>query len=440
MGSSLSLCRLKMEYRSINEITFSIYTLGCKLNQAEENYISDILIKENYRHISYDNSPDIFILNSCTVTNRARYKSLSMIRRIKRTRPDTVIVLMGCIPQTEPNIQKDLNIDLILDNDQKKDIVKYIQKLKIIKKGSGPAGISKKERNRANLIIQTGCDSKCSYCIIPQARGPARSVPLRDILDNLKDLHKRGYKEIILTGIHISRYKDYQRDSTRKIRPLEELIEAIFCLSSDFRIRLSSIEPADIDDKFIDFILSNKRICRHLHIPLQHISDKILNLMNRKYSNSYIIDLIEMIHDKSKDIQIGSDIITGFPQEDIEDFDNLCNTINRLPISHLHIFPFSKRKNTPAFSLKGQIPNSIKKERSKILQNIGKEKKSQFILSQINKDLEIIILNKISDNKYNVLTDNYISGILNTEKDISSGSLIFSKLIEYCDYTPYFQY
>lgn len=417
-----------MESKSKARITFDIYTLGCKLNQAEQNDIIIKLIEKGYDYRPSCPDPDIYIVNSCTVTARARYKSVNALRRIKAKSPGTKIVLAGCIPQTEAGICFDGSVDLALDNNQKGEIAEKIAGLGLV---PAEVNIEKKDvklRSRANLIIQTGCDSSCSYCIIPRARGKSVSYPLSNIILRLKELLERGYKEIVLTGIHISRWDDCL-NRKRRIQSLEFLIKRILEVSGDFRLRLSSIEPGDLDDEFIDFMLSEKRICRHLHIPFQHASDRILRLMKRNYSNDYICRLAGLIRSRSEDIQIGSDFIVGFPSESSEDFNCLYNTVRMLPISHLHIFPFSGRKQTSAYNMEGQLPNSIKKERSLLMRKLAQEKKKAFLLTQLNRVHNIAVLTRKSK-YYEVLSDNYIHGFLNSGIGLPLGGLTDASMIE----------
>ncbi len=410
-----------MVSRSKISIFFDICTLGCKLNQAEQTLIIKNLTDAGYIYKPSCPNPDFFILNSCTVTNRARYKSLSTLRKIRSKSPSTKLVLAGCIPQTEPDIGEIEYIDLTIDNEEKRNIAEHINKFMLKPEKPLKEESNYNERSRANLIIQTGCDSECSYCIIPRARGTSVSFPRKEILSSLEMLLNEGYREIVLTGIHISHFRS-DKKYERRIAPLEELLKNMLKSSDGFRIRLSSIEPGDIDDEFINYILSEDRICNFLHIPLQHTSDRILKLMKRDYTNEYIYRLIESIRSRSGDIQIGSDFIVGFPSESEEDFANILETVRNLPISHLHIFPFSKRKGTPAYTMPGQIPKDEKKQRSSLLRKLGELKKEAFLQTQLNKSQNLAVLGKNPDG-YDVLSGNYIPGILITDKKLKPCSL-----------------
>ncbi len=379
---------------------FSIITLGCKVNQFDSEMIADNLTQNGYKYVNTEEKPDIFIINTCTVTHRADFQSRQMIRRAYRSNPDALIIVAGCYSQVQPDsLEKMKEIDYILGNKEKEEIREllplmengrlhrvhvdqiqnYNQKLDI----TLPSFYS---HTRAFLKIQDGCNNRCSYCIVPYARGPSRSLSLENVLKNMKILNERWYLEVILTGINIG---SYGIDLDKNIN-LNKLLEMFEDSPTPKRIRLSSIEPFDLSDEIISIIARSEKICHHIHLPVQSGDDDILKMMNRNYNRSFISEFISEIYSKIPDISIGADLIVGFPGETEEMFRNTYELVEQLPFSYLHVFPFSKRKGTCAENLKLEVDPKEIKRRTEVLRNLGKKKRLEFYKRFMGRNLHVL--------------------------------------------------
>ena len=371
----------------------AVYTLGCKVNIYESEYVISLLKKNNYEIVDFSQKADIYIINTCTVTNESDKKDRKIINQAKKINKDAIIVVMGCYSQTTSN---EIEADIVLGNKDKSKIVElieeYIKNKNKIKRIYDLKKIEFEEmfidkfenHTRAFVKIQEGCNAFCSYCIIPYARGGLRSKDENEVIKEITTLVNNGYKEIVLTGIHTGRY-GIERDTS-----LEELLNKLVKIPNIFRIRLSSIEINEITDGILDLIKNNKIMAKHLHIPLQSGSDKILKLMNRKYNLEYFINKIELIRKEIPDISITTDLIVGFPGETEEDFKNTLDTLEKIKFTKIHTFPYSKREGTPAVSMPNQIPGNIKKERVHKVLEISNKYELEFYKSKINKTYEVI--------------------------------------------------
>lgn len=413
---------------------FSIITLGCKVNQFDSEMIADNLIRNGYKYVNIEEKPDIFIINTCTVTHRADFQSRQMIRRAYRCNPDALIIAMGCYPQVQPNLlEKVKEIDYILGNKEKEKIAELLPLIEMgklprihvsqIQKDNQQFDISVPSfyrHTRAFLKIQDGCDNRCSYCIVPFARGPSRSLPLEKVLKNMRLLKERGYLEVILTGINIG---SYGIDIDQNLN-LTKLLALLDSSNTPKRIRLSSIEPFDLSSELISIIAQSAKICHHLHIPVQSGDDDILKEMNRNYKRSFISEFIHEIYSKIPDISIGADIIVGFPGETDKRFRNTYEMIENLPFSYLHVFPFSKRKSTTAENLKPEVESREIKKRAEILRNLGKKKRIEFYKKFLGKKLSVLGLESRSNEiaKWKGLSRNYIPVFLVEENKINEKS------------------
>lgn len=401
--------------------TVSFFTLGCKLNQAETASIARQFNNNDYKVVSFGERCDISVINTCTVTARTDYRCRQAIRKAKKISPDTKIVVVGCYAQTSMESLREMpEIDVILGSDRKFDIID------ILNSANTSVAISENkefrniqsdtfsEQTRAFLKIQDGCDNYCSYCIIPYARGRSRSAQLEQIIKNAEQLVKKEYKEIVLTGVHIGNYGNDLKNGTRLINVLEELVK-IPHLS---RIRLSSLEPLEIDDELIDFVANSHKICNHFHIPLQHGDNFILKQMNRSYAIEQYNEVIEKIICKIPNAGIGTDVITGFPGEKEEHFMNTYDLISNLPLSYLHVFPFSSRPGTLAEKFTDIVPKQVKKERSAKLIALGKEKKMSFYEKSIGGNFKVLFEeNTRAENWMYGFTENYIRIKAHKESD-----------------------
>lgn len=371
---------------------FYIYTLGCKVNTYESNVISDNLINNGFIEGTEEDS-DIYIVNTCTVTNTSDNKSLKVVRQLLRNHKDKIIIVTGCMTQVSSNLLDDLDVSIVLGNVGKSKIVDYINEyLKSKKKIIDVKDVMNAKfedmclnnfnKTRAFVKIEDGCENYCSYCIIPYSRGKVRSKDKDTVIKEITNLVNDGHKEIVLTGIHTGHYgSDLDNYSFAKLLKDIENIEGLK------RLRISSIEITELDDEFLDVLNSSKILVDHMHIPLQSGSDEILKSMNRKYDKEYFIDKINKIRSIRPDISITTDIIVGFPGETEELFNETIDTINKIRFSKIHVFPFSLRKGTKAENIPNHIDDVTKKKRVKILMDISKTLEIEYFNKFIDKEV-----------------------------------------------------
>lgn len=407
---------------------FKIITLGCKCNLYESDSIAMQLQKYGFEQDN--NTPDIVIVNTCTVTAKAGMQSRQEIRKELKKNPFVKIIATGCHTQTEPDEIKKISENIVLVAQDKKDliaeftindsfedtIVKSVCSQTDFKFMPSPQRASK---TRAYLKIQDGCNAFCSYCIIPYARGRSRSMEFKDVIEELIHLKENNYKEVVLTGIHIGCYgKDLKNktDFTSLLRYLAKNSEKFP------RLRISSIEPDEITDEIIEIAASDSILCPHFHIPFQNGDDYILEKMKRPYSRKFLYELTLKIKQKINDASIGADILLGFPGETEKCFQNTFTLLKELPLSYLHVFPFSPRKNTPAAEFKNQINGKITKERCRQTRKLSSTKHDEFYKSQSGKIKEVLIENS-RDKETGLLkgfTENYVSVLLNGENSLKN--------------------
>lgn len=409
---------------------FSIVTFGCKVNQFDSEMIMDQLIQSGYNYVKMEEKPDIFIINTCTVTHRADFQARQMIRRAYRCNPDALIIVTGCYSQVQPDLLgKMKEINYILGNKEKENIAELLPSIETGKLSRIYVSSIQQDNHqfditvpffythtRSFLKIQDGCNNRCSYCIVPFARGPSRSLTLEKVLNNMEILKKRGYLEVILTGINIGSYGiDLDKDLN-----LKKLLENLEDSETPKRIRLSSIEPFDLSSDLISMIAQSSKICHHLHVPIQSGDDEILKKMNRNYNRALISEMIFEINSKIPDISIGADLIAGFPGETEEMFRNTYELIEKLPISYLHVFPFSKRKGTLAEGLTPEVEPKEIKRRTEILRELGRKKRLQFYKKFLGKKLSVLGLESKGKDieKWRGLSRNYIPVFLSEEDKV----------------------
>ena len=392
---------------------FRITTLGCKVNQSESDSIAGSL-EGNGWILAEDKEPaDVCIINTCAVTQKASQQSRQAIRQLIRSQPNARILVTGCYSQVEPEIIQNITgVHSIVTQSEKETIPNKIDFPD--NKTSAPnqnarsgLGISKRRRTRAFLKIQDGCDAFCTYCIVPYARGRSRSLPTKDALDDIRQLTAVGYREVVLAGIHLGCYgKDLK---PKRIR-LADLLEQILSESTIERIRLSSIEPLELDSDLIQLMTKSERICRHFHIPLQSGDNEILHRMGRPYTRDEFRDLVMEIHETVPDAALGIDVLVGFPGETDIAFYNTLRLVKALPVSYLHVFPFSPRRGTPAYSYKDIVPAHIIKSRCKKMRILGRQKREDFYHRSIGKTLKVLIEERLKDGPHLVkgMTSNYI--------------------------------
>ena len=418
----------------------AIYTLGCKVNTYESEYVAKEFLKRGYELTNFkDDNADVYLINTCTVTNTSDQKSRKMIRRAKGKNPNAVVAAMGCFTQIKEN-DKDIMdfVDVVIGNTEKSKIVDLIEdyiknKNKIINiKNVMNTSFDDMEisnfntRTRALVKIQDGCENFCSYCIIPYVRGKVRSKDPNKVIEEVKILVKNGYKEIVLTGIHTGHY-----GSDLENYDFSDLLVELEKIKGLKRIRISSIEITELNDKFLKTLKESKKIVNHLHIPLQAGCNRILKLMNRKYDKEYYLDKIKKIRKIRPDIAITTDVIVGFPNETDDDFKDTINFVKKINFAGGHVFPFSKRDGTLAAKMKGQLSNDEKHLRCKKLIKIFDELEDNYYENHINKTV-YVIPETYNDGYLTGHTDNYLKVIFNGCKELI-GKEVKVKLTKYED-------
>jgi threonylcarbamoyladenosine tRNA methylthiotransferase MtaB len=364
--------------------TFSIITFGCKLNQYESECIRQSLEEMDWVYRPFEEGADCYIINSCTVTGKSDSRCRNAVRRARRMAPDAMIVVTGCYAETQPDALEAMDeVDLVLGNEDKRRIPWILggRSDETAAKGNTTYGRIDRflDHSRAFIKVQEGCNAGCTYCIIPIARGPSRSTPPADIIDQVERLANNGYREIVLTGIHIGRYgADFEERTD-----LPELIELLLKGTKDIRFRLSSIEINEVTDRLVELVASNDRIASHLHIPLQSGDDDILGMMKRPYDTGLFEDRIERIVKANGRMALGTDVIVGFPGETEERYRNSYRFVKRVPFTYLHVFNYSKRPGTEAALMPGHVHPDERKRRSRRLINLGKRKRIGFMKRHI---------------------------------------------------------
>lgn len=403
---------------------FNIITLGCKVNSYESNFMKEALVKNGFSFCNLNEKCDILILNTCTVTDTSDKKSLKEVRRLKRENPNAILVVCGCSVQNDKTKYDDLGINILMGNINKSNIVsiiekylddktpvEYVAKTRDLPFENMEVDIS--DHTRAYIKIEDGCDNFCSYCIIPFVRGKKRSKDFSLVLREVEHLANNGYKEIVLTGIDTGGYESNGKDLTDLIREMSKI-------NGIERIRQSSIEITQINEKFINELKNNKKICDHIHIPLQSGSDSILKLMNRKYDLKYFFDKIDMIRSVRPDISITTDVIVGFPGETEEMFLETMETCKKINFSKIHAFPYSERKGTKASMMDGKVPESVKHERVKKLLELSDSLEKSYYDKFKGKKLDVLI-EEVSESGSKGHTSNYL--MVHTNEKLQKGEI-----------------
>ena len=394
-------------------------TLGCKLNYSETSSISREFVKKGYEKVSFDDASDIYVINTCSVTQNADKEFKYLVNKVKRKNPNSSVVAIGCYAQLKPKkISEIPGVDLVLGADKKFDILNYlnledqdnnnIHSCEINSIDFFKSSYSLGDRTRSFLKVQDGCDYKCTYCTIPQARGKSRSGTISEILDNVKHLVTSGVKEIVLTGVNIGDYGIFDTKTKKRETNFYELISNIDLIPDLNRVRISSIEPNLLSDEIIQFVHNSNSFVKHFHIPLQSGSDKILKLMKRRYLKNLYISRINKIKELMPDCCIGVDVIVGFPGETEEDFNETYEFLKALNISYLHVFSYSERDNTESLKINHKIPKKTRVTRSQILRKLSDIKKMNFYESNINQIRPVLFESKNYDGYIYGYTDNYI--------------------------------
>ena len=384
--------------------TIAITTLGCKVNQFDSEVMGASLERCGFEIIPFPQRADIYIINTCTVTHRADYQSRQLIRRAHRLNPSSLIVVTGCYAQAYPEeVHGVEGVGLVLGNGEKASIADMLKNPTMGSSSMVSVGDIERERDlgetdigrfsrhtRALLKIQDGCNASCAYCIIPRARGRSRSLePLR-VIHHLHMLEKKGFKEVVLTGIHLGVYGYDLSPPTS----LAELCRETNGIPAPQRMRLSSIEPDDFRPDLIQSIASSPRVCHHLHIPMQSGDDEILRRMNRSYDGTFFADLVQTLIHRIPEINIGVDVIVGFPGEGEKQYKKTYELLEELDIGYLHVFPYSRRRGTEAYGFRHQVDSRTKKGRCEALRALGRRKRAAFHGRFLGQELEVLIEGK----------------------------------------------
>lgn len=390
-----------------------IETLGCKVNTYESEAIKKSFLLNGYEMAFGPENADVIIVNTCSVTNQADSKSRKVIRSLKRLNPESILVVCGCSSENHQSDLSDLGIDILIGNQDKIKLLEYVNEyLKNNKKIVSFKDMQKapfenmtidnyQDRTRAFVKIQDGCNNYCTYCIIPYLRGNIRNKDINTAIDEIKSLVSNGFKEIVLTGIHTGSYPN-----------LVKLIREISKIDKLERIRISSIEATEIDDEFLEELKNNRKICDHMHIPIQSGSDNVLKMMNRKYTIKEYINIINKIREVRPNINITTDLIVGFPTETEEDFNECIRTVNKIKFGKIHVFPFSKRDGTGAARMKNIVSDIQKKRRVHQMLEISEKFEKDYYKKFIGQK-EIVLIEEVFDNYSCGHTSNYIKVIIN---------------------------
>ena len=424
-----------------NQSSFSIITLGCKVNQFESETVAHELKQAGFHRTAKirepgDEGSETCIINTCTVTQKASMQSRQAIRQAIRANPEANIIVTGCLAQTDPDgIRQIKGVHKIVGHAEKHRIPEIIQSTDVCsiappaldnsfqpirseKSTSTPSG----NRTRPFLKIQDGCDTFCTYCIVPYARGRQRSMPFEDVLTSVRNIKEAGFHEVVLTGIHLGCYGTDLSPATH----LSELLTVLRDQEAIDRIRLSSIEPLELTDDLIDIISASSprpgHICRHFHIPMQNGDDTILKRMHRPYLQKDFRNRIETIHRALPDAAIGADVMIGFPGETDKAYQNTLSFIESLPLSYLHVFPFSPRKGTPAYNFRDQVPSGIVKERCREVRALGNRKRMAFLEKHIHTEVEVLVETTpdVKTGRLKGVTSNYIKVLLDKHEGIEN--------------------
>ena len=397
-------------------INCAVISSGCKLNQFESSQFEEIFKRMNINVVDFRVSGgniDLFLVNTCTVTEKADTETDKIIRKIRKKYPRSRLLLTGCSAQLNKIKFSEIPGIKLMDNIQKTEVLK-------ISSQRFPDIALNQKRTRPYLKIQEGCDLECSYCIIPKARPVKWSLDVKSVLNSIEELGRLGRKEVILTGVNIGSYND--KNSNMKLKTLLASIEE---LKNDVKIRLSSIDPVYIDDDIIKIFSLSKKIRNHFHIPLQSASDKILKSMNRNYSFKDYASIAAKITEKIKDVSIGTDIISGFPGETEDDFSETADNLKKLPLYYIHAFSYSDRPGTKSYYLGQKIGETEIKRRTGLIREISSQKKMEFHQRFRNKTLEFLSL---TDNK--AISSNYIKAMICGDSPIPPGKLFKGNIIE----------
>lgn len=397
----------------------AFYTLGCKVNQADTASMENLFLRSGHQLVSFDGEADVYIINTCVVTNTGQRKSRQTIHRAIRKNPNALIVVTGCYPQTAAEEVKAIaGVDMIIGNQDRAQIVQLVEErlahrqtdtLDAVHKLTASTAFEEMaagditDKTRAFLKIQEGCNQFCTYCIIPYARGPLRSRSLESIRTETQRLISAGFKEIVLIGIHLGCYGKENPDGPT----LYDAVKTVLDVPGVQRLRLGSLESVEVEPRLLTLMQEDARFCRHLHLPLQSGCDKTLQAMNRPYTTAKFKTLLADIKTRVPDIAITTDVIAGFPGETEADFETTCKFAESCGFSKMHIFPFSARKGTPAEKFAGAVTEAVKKERADILGRIDETMHKAFLQAMVGQNAEVLFEQPAGEDYFEGLTGNY---------------------------------
>ncbi len=402
----------------------AFYTLGCKVNQYETDVMTSIFEKDGYNVVDYEEYADVYIVNTCTVTNMSDRKSRQILRRAKEINPDAVLCAVGCYAQVAKNVLEELKeIDIILGTNDKREILSIVNKFLDDKERYSKVTDILSERKyvewnekphslkaRAEIKVQDGCDRYCTYCLIPYARGPVRSRDMNNVYEEIKHVAKTEIKEIVITGIHISSYGKDLADKPKLI----DLLEKISDIDEIERIRLGSLEPLIIDEEFVTRLKALPKVCNHFHLSLQSGCDETLKRMNRRYTTAEFKERVELLRKHMPDVALTTDIIVGFPGETDEEFEQTYNFLKDIKFSKMHVFKYSPRIGTKAAEFPNQIDGTKKDSRSEKLLELSENNEREFASKHIGKEIDVLF-----ENGHDGHTTNYIEVYSENEKELN---------------------
>ena len=400
--------------------TVAFQTLGCKLNFSETSTLARKFVSAGYERVPFEMKADVYVINTCSVTENADKKFTTLSRQTRQRNPDAFLIAVGCYAQLQPEeLAKEDSVDLVLGAKEKFDIISYLSDLSrpeqtqvhacaIEETDTYVGSYAIGERTRAFLKVQDGCDYKCTYCTIPQARGISRSDTLDNVIRQAKEIVDQGIKEIVLTGVNIGDYGKGEFGNKKHEYTFFELVQALDEVEGIERFRISSIEPNLLTEELIEFVAGSNRFVPHFHIPLQSGNNEILGQMRRRYQRELYVDRVNQIKRLMPDACIGVDVIVGFPGESDQHFLDTYAFLVDLPVSYLHVFSYSERPNTPAAEMKNQVSKTIKNKRSKMLRGLSAKKRHAFYESQLQKTKTILFEAENKEGYIQGFTENYV--------------------------------
>lgn len=413
----------------------AFHTLGCKLNFSETSSIARSCENEGYEKVEYKEKADVYVLNTCSVTENADKECKRLVRQFLKINPDAFVVIIGCFAQLKPEeIAKFEGVDLVLGATEKFKLPSYLKDLtkqeeaqihscEIEDANFFEGAYSIGDRTRAFLKVQDGCDYKCTYCTIPLARGISRSDQLKNVLKNAKEISDQDIKEIVLTGVNIGDYGKGEFGNKKHEHTFLDLVKALDDVNGISRLRISSIEPNLLKDETIDFVANSKSFVPHFHIPLQSGSDELLKKMKRRYHTQLYRERIKRIKNKMPDCCIGVDVIVGFPGETEELFKETYDLLNDLDVSYLHVFTYSERANTEAASMKEVVDKGVRNQRSKMLRILSAKKKRAFYEKNIGSTRTVLFEHENKNGYLQGFTENYVKVKVNYDPGLRNQSI-----------------